>query len=125
MSFGDLFKGKENTQLKARVAQLEGMLTPEMQDSLRLQELIVAQQADLAKLQQQFADTQAKTAQQTAKAQQDLNALNNQIAQAKTELVETNEKVLMQSFGLYKPHFVNSRAVATCVRRFSHTLPGF
>lgn len=105
MSFGDLFKGKENTQLKARVAQLEGMLTPEMQDSLRLQELIVAQQADLAKLQQQFADTQAKTAQQTAKAQQDLNALNNQITQAKTELVETNEEVLMQSFGLYKPHF--------------------
>ena len=105
MSFGDLFKGKENTQLKARVAQLEGMLTPEMQDSLRLQELIVAQQADLAKLQQQFADTQAKTVQQTTKAQQDLSSLNNQIAQAKTELVETNEEVLMQSFGLYKPHF--------------------
>ena len=55
MSFGDLFKGKENTQLKARVAQLEGMLTPEMQDSLRLQELIATQQSDLTKLQQQFA----------------------------------------------------------------------
>lgn len=105
MSFGDLFKGKENTQLKARVAQLEATLTPEMQDSLRLQELIATQRADLAKLQQQFADTQAKTAQQTAKAQQGLNTLNNQIAQAKTELVETNEEVLMQSFGLYKPHF--------------------
>lgn len=77
MSFGDLFKGKENTQLKARVAQLEGMLTPEMQDSLRLQELIATQQSDLAKLQQQFTDTQAKTAQQTAKAQQYLNALTN------------------------------------------------
>ena len=105
MSFGDLFKGKENTQLKARVAQLEAMLTPEMQDSLRLQEVIATQQSDLAKLQQQFADTQAKAAQQTAKAQQDLNSLNNQIVQAKTELVETNEEVLMQSFGLYKPHF--------------------
>ena len=105
MSFGDLFKGKENTQLKARVAQLEAMLTPEMQDSLRLQELIATQQSDLAKLQQQFADTQAKTSQQIAKTQQDLNTLNNQIAQAKTELVETNEEVLMQSFGLYKPHF--------------------
>lgn len=105
MSLGDLFKGKENTQLKERVEQLEAMLTPEMQDSLRLQELIVTQQADLRKLQQQFEDTQAKTAKQVAKAQKELNALNNQIAQAKKELVETNEEVLMQSFGLYKPHF--------------------
>ena len=105
MSFGDLFKGKENTQLKARVAQLEAMLTPEMQDSLRLQELIATQQSDLAKLQQLFADTQAETSQQITKAKQYLNDLNIQIAQAKTEMVETNEEVLMQSFGLYKPHF--------------------
>ena len=105
MSIGDLFKGKENTQLKARVAQLEAMLTPEMQDSVHLQELIAAQQSNLANLQQQLADMQKKASQQTAKAQQDLNRLNSQIEQAKTELVETNEEVLMQSFGLYKPHF--------------------
>ena len=105
MSLGDLFKGKENTQLKARVAQLEAMLTPEMQDAIRLQELIVTQQAELAKLQQQFTNTQASTAQQTAQAQQELYYLNYQIAQAKNELVETNEEILMQSFGLYKPNF--------------------
>ena len=105
MSFGDLFKGKENAQLKARVAQLEAMLTPEMQDSLRLQELIAKQEANLANLQQQFANLQDKTTQQTAKAQQMLDSINGQIAQAKSELVETNEEVLMQSFGLYKPHF--------------------
>ena len=105
MSFGDLFKGKENTQLKERVAQLEAMLTPEMQDSLRLQELIDTQQADLAELKQEFADTQAKLSKKTAKAQQDLDALNRKIAQAKIDLVETDEEVLMQSFGLYKPHF--------------------
>ena len=105
MSFGDLFKGKENTQLKARVAQLEAMLTPEMQDSLRLQELIRAQQTNLAKLEQQFSETQKRTADETAKAQQELISLNIEIKQAKEELVETNEEVLMQSFGLYKPHF--------------------
>ena len=105
MSFGDLFKGKENTQLKARVAQLEAMLTPEMQDSLRLQELIRAQQTNLAKLEQQFSETQKRTADETAKSQQELISLNIEIKQAKEELVETNEEVLMQSFGLYKPHF--------------------
>ena len=105
MSFGDLFKGKENAQLKERVAQLEAMLTPEMQDSFRLQELILAQRSSLENLQQQLTETQKKIALQTARAQQDLNALNKQIEHAKTELVETNEEVLMQSFGLYKPHF--------------------
>ena len=105
MSFGDWFKGKENAQLKARVAQLEAMLTPEMQDSLRLQELIRAQQTNLAKLEQQFSETQKRTADETAKSQQELISLNIEIKQAKEELVETNEEVLMQSFGLYKPHF--------------------
>ena len=66
MSFGDLLKGKENTQLKARVAQLEAMLTPEMQDSLRLREMIAEQSENLAYLQQQFAFTQQKMAQLTA-----------------------------------------------------------
>ena len=105
MSIGDLFKGKENSLLKARVAQLEAMLTPEMQDSIRLQELITAQQSNLENLEQQVADIQKKASQQTARLQQDINKLNSQIEQAKTELVETNEEVLMQSFGLYKPHF--------------------
>ncbi len=105
MSFGDLIKGKENSQLKARVAQLESMLTPEMQDSLRLREVISMQNANLANLQQQLADTQQRIAQLTTNAQFELNTLKDQIAQAKSELVETNEEVLMQSFGLYTPHF--------------------
>ena len=105
MSFGDLLKGKENTQLKARVAQLEAMLTPEMQDSLRLREMIAEQSENLAYLQQQFAFTQQKMAQLTADAEYELNTLNNQIAQARIQLVETDEEILMQSFGLYKPHF--------------------
>lgn len=105
MSFGDLFKGKENAQLKERIAQLEAMLTPEMQDSLRLQSILAAQRADLANLQQQLAYTQDMSAKQIANANNELYTLNCQISQAKSELVETNEEVLMQSFGLYKPHF--------------------
>ena len=29
MSLGDIFKAKENETLKSRIAELEGMLTPE------------------------------------------------------------------------------------------------
>ena len=52
MGLGDLFKAKQNEELRARVSQLEAMLTPEMQDSLALQARIDAQRQELAALEQ-------------------------------------------------------------------------
>ena len=51
MALGDIFKAKENFQLKARVAELESMLTPEMRDLLKLRELISRQAYELSRLQ--------------------------------------------------------------------------
>ena len=39
VGIGDLFKAKENSQLKARIEELESMLTTKMKDSLRLREM--------------------------------------------------------------------------------------
>lgn len=99
MALGDIFKAKENNQLKARIAEMESMLTPEMMDSLKLRELIATQESTLIELEKR-----------TAKDQADLASLQQQIVDAKKDLIETNEEVLMQSFGIYKPHyaFVNS-----------------
>lgn len=94
MSLGDIFKAKENNLLKARVAELESMLTPEMKDSLKLRELIANQQSTLNELEKR-----------TARDQADLASLKQQIVDAKKDLIETNEEVLMQSFGIYKPHY--------------------
>lgn len=94
MSLGDLFKAKENERLKARVAELEAMLTPEMHTSLQLRERIAMQQQALTTL-----------LDQSSKEKADLASIQSQIAQAKIDLVETNEEVLMQSFGMYKPRF--------------------
>lgn len=105
MALGDIFKAKENSQLKARIAELESMLTPEMQDSLKLRELIASQQSELSRLQNLAASEEAQRRSQISKGEADLAALGQQIARARQELVETNEEVLMQSFGMYKPHF--------------------
>lgn len=105
MAFGDLFKGKENEQLKARVAQLEGMLTPEMKDSLRLSARIEEQRKTLAEMEASASAEQEKSEKAMKKLREEMAALEAKIAQAKTELVETDEEVLMQSFGLYKPRF--------------------
>lgn len=105
MGIGDLFKAKENNQLKARIAELEAMLTPEMKDSLKLQELIAAQQEEFTQLRDSITNLKNQHIDEMSKAQTELASIQQQISEAKTELVETNEEVLMQSFGMYTPHF--------------------
>lgn len=94
MALGDMFKGKENEQLRKRVAELEAMLTPELRDYQQLCRAVEAQRYTLQDLQDQ-----------TVQAQVGLSNIQAQIVQAQAELIETNEEVLMQSFGLYQPRF--------------------
>lgn len=112
MGIGDLFKATQNKALREQVAQLEAMLTPEMQDSIALQKHIAAQKQELEALQNQFEKESAKNQKSIDKQRADLFELQSAITQAKTDLVETNEEVLMQSFGVYKPRysFANSTA---------------
>lgn len=105
MAIADIFKAKENEELKARVAELESMLTPEMRASLQLKERIGAQQRALVSLRAQYAKEKAEHDEAMKKQRTDLAAIQAQIAQAKVDLVETNEEVLMQSFGMYKPQY--------------------
>lgn len=105
MALGDLFKAKENEQLKARIAELEGILTPEMRDSLKLREIIRQQQQLLNSLQADCSRTESEHAELLKKSQGELTSIQQQIEAAKVDLVETNETVLMQSFGLYAPRY--------------------
>lgn len=112
MGFGDLFKASQNKALREQVAQLESLLTPEMQDSLALQNHISLQKKELEDLQKQYEKEAAKNQKAIDKQLSDLTRLQAEINQAKVDLVETNEEVLMQSFGMYKPRysFANSTA---------------
>lgn len=110
MSFGDIFKAKENDELKARVSELEKMLTPEMRDSIQLQEKINYQQQLLSDLQADCAKMQSDQAEILQKSKVELSSIKDQIKQARSELVETDDKVLLQSFGLYSPRYSFSNA---------------
>jgi len=112
MGLGDLFKAKQNEDLRAKVARLEAMLTPEMQDSVALHDQIENQKAELTALQEQaikererqqkIMDKQEKT---IAKLDTQISSLESQIVTARKDLVDIEESVLMQSFGLYRPKF--------------------
>lgn len=110
MSFCDIFKAKENDQLKARIAELENLLTPEMRDSLQLQEKIINQQQLLSTLQNDLSKIQEEQAYILQQAKEELSSVKSQIRHARSELVETDDAVLLQSFGLYKPRYSFSNA---------------
>ena len=101
MGIGDLFKAKENEQLKQRIAYLESLMTPEMRDVTTLHDEIekskselINNAAELNKLKMQVMTAQA----QLADAQARLQA-------AESKIIVTNEAALLQEFGLYEPMF--------------------
>lgn len=94
MSFADLFKAKENEQLKNRVADLEALLTPEILNYESLCQKVVAHEKMIIEKESRIKN-----------AEKELDDLDTKILDAKKLLVETNEEVLMQSFGLYEPKF--------------------
>lgn len=105
MALGDMFKSKENEQLRARIQELESLLTPDMHRHLNLKQLIQAQQHALNELRALSAIEEQNYSSITAQHQSELNRLIYQINEAKEILVETNEQALMQSFGMYTPRY--------------------
>lgn len=119
MGFGDLFKAKENEALRERIidrdkqiesmrekiSNLESLLTPEMQDSILLQQRIEAQKAQIGEL-RAAAQKEENLHQKKIKEQQEVLAkLTADAKEARIHLIETKEDALMQSFGLYTPKF--------------------
>ena len=94
-----MFKIGENKRLKERIQELEGLMTPEVLelDTLNrkkeeLEKEIRAKNADLATLEEKIQKATA------------------QLAEVKVNLIETNDAILLQEFGLYEPkyEFANS-----------------
>lgn len=109
MGFLDTFKGNqyknELEALQEKYNNLEKMLTPEMQDALKLQELV-------KELEKQKSDTEAKIRQINAAQQQDLskyqaeiNRLNAELTYKKSQIITFDDVLLVQEFGLYSPRY--------------------
>ena len=92
--FADLFKANENAALKAKIAELEAMLTPESRD-------IQSAQRALTQLHASIDATNAEL----IRSRDALHEIQKNIEEAKAELIEVNDAVLLQSFGLYEPKY--------------------
>lgn len=104
----DLFKGKENAALKHRVEELESMLTPELRD-------IQAQKRALAQLQQEYEQRKQVLTDQLKRLEEQRSAVADDVASAsralnslKGQIIQAQEVVMLQSFGLYHPSYAFS-----------------
>lgn len=84
----------ENEKLKKDIVDLQYILTPEMKDVIQLKKKL-----DEIKLEIQQNENTLNT------KINEIAILNNQIQEKKKVLIETDEKILMQEFGLYQPKY--------------------
>lgn len=112
-----ILKNKEDKTFAIRVSQLEtdlqdmkNIMTPEMQDALKIQALVRELEVQKIECESQI-DTLTTTFQKTKVAQQqELDKLNSEIASKKQQIITFDDSILVQDFGLYTPryNFMNS-----------------
>ncbi len=114
MGFLDTFKGKqyknELEALQEKYDDLLKLMSPEMKDTARLQELVKeleAQKADCESQINTLNETYDKTA---SRRQKEIDKLEARYASLKQQLITFDDTLLVQEFGLYSPRydFVNS-----------------
>lgn len=94
MGLGDLFKANENKSLRERINELEAMLTPEMKDLLTVRSHLSEANTALSARKAEIMGAEA-----------DLLRIKSEISAARKNLIETNDTVLLQEFGLYQPKY--------------------
>ena len=92
MGILDLFKAKENNELKEEIKELKKLLNPEQQEIANL-----VKEIDKLKLEK---DKISKEVDKLLSKKQDLS---NKIRLKKKDLILLDDEILMQEFGLYKP----------------------
>lgn len=134
MALGDLFKAKENEELRlkvegswrrieelterlakseqqnielvAKLAKQEKMLTPEMLDSAALKVRIVNQKSEIASLEKEYEELTRKHQENLLSLKSAYEDANEKLSELHKQVIETTDEVLMQSFGLYTPRYL-------------------
>lgn len=114
MGFLDTFKGKqyksELEALQTKYNSLLNLMTPEMQDAARLQQLVIELEAKKSDCETQIDKLNATYQENSLKYQDQIDTLNSQISFKKQQLITFDDDILVQEFGLYTPRydFINS-----------------
>jgi len=98
----------ENEQLKQTIQNLEAMLTPEMRSAQKLQEKINELEDRVSSINTEIDKRNSVLTQVNI----ELNAIDQTIAEKKKQIIELDDNILLQDFGMYTPvyNLMNSQA---------------
>ena len=112
VGLGDLFKAKENAQLKEqnenlqeKINTLQEILSPEHKELFSITEEIQSKKAELDEITTQMQSKIDGLQQELNSLTQKIATNMDQLSSLKEQIIETDETVLLQSFGLYEPQY--------------------
>lgn len=112
MGLGDIFKAKENQKLKSQIEEMQALLTPEMKEAININEYIKQLEEKSNKLDKEISEKESaikKLEVQAEKMESDnnkkANELEQRLNQLRTQIVQTDNEILLQEFGFYEPTF--------------------
>jgi len=112
MALGDIFKSKEFKrqieELTKKCEDFEALLTPELQDIYNQKEAIRKLNTEKTEMEDKIIFLQSEI----AKYDTTINNLNDAISEKKKYIIELDNQILLQDFGVYTPiyNLVNSEA---------------
>ncbi len=109
MGITDIFKTKQfkndAERLTAENEYLKSLLTPEMQDAVKLHGYINELEAKKSECEAQINTLNATYQRTESMHKSELNKLNLEIASKKQQIITFDDAILVQEFGLYSPRF--------------------
>ena len=112
MGIGDIFKTgqfkneieelkRENARLQGELNHAQSLLTPEMQDAQKLHRFIEELSSKKFSLENNIKDIEASISYRMS----DIENLDLEIKKREKQIIDLDDEILVQDFGLYRPHY--------------------
>lgn len=112
MGIGDIFKAgqfkneieelkRENARLQGELNHAQSLLTPEMQDAQKLHRFIEELSSQKLSLENNIKDIEASISYRMS----DIENLDLEIKKREKQIIDLDDEILVQDFGLYRPHY--------------------
>lgn len=99
-------------ELEQQVSEMKGLMSPEMNDILSINEKLKNLKADLKSFEDTSETQKRQLNKEIQKLEDNRNSLSAEIEKLKKDIIETNDEILYQTCGLYEPKFIFANAEA-------------
>lgn len=95
----------QNKNLQSKIADMDSLLTPEMKEYLLLSENLNKLRENIHASEKRLSDLSLEAAAKEKEMAESVKHFDSLIAEKKSQIITLDDKILVQSFGLYEPKF--------------------